>query len=190
MFYIQFFCLKIERIAHFLFFGEQSEWIAKVAHQKWAKEWITHFFERIAHLLILGQKTSDSLENRWANSQPWVKVSSLSLHCTGHLSYIEPFSFQRKSQNIQMQIRQTLSAVMPQNLPEKAAKLYTKSVFSYRNGLPGAWPAGQLRARGVSQDDPPLHHMYRPHHLSELSRLILVIKQYTVDCINKKKIWE
>ena len=37
------------------------EQIAQVAHQKWANEWIAHFFERIAHLLIFGQKTSDSL---------------------------------------------------------------------------------------------------------------------------------
>ena len=37
------------------------ERIAQVAHQKWANEWITHFFERIAHSLIFGQKTSDSL---------------------------------------------------------------------------------------------------------------------------------
>ena len=37
------------------------EWIAQVAHQKWANEWIPHFFERITHSLIFGQKTSDSL---------------------------------------------------------------------------------------------------------------------------------
>ena len=36
MFYIQFFYWKNERIAHFLFFGERCEWIAQVAHQKWA----------------------------------------------------------------------------------------------------------------------------------------------------------
>ena len=40
------------------------EQIAQVAHQKWANEWIAHFFERIAHLLIFGQKTSDSLGNK------------------------------------------------------------------------------------------------------------------------------
>ena len=34
MFYIQFFYLKNERIAHSLFFGERCEWIAQVAHQK------------------------------------------------------------------------------------------------------------------------------------------------------------
>ena len=39
------------------------EWIAQVAHQKWANEWITYFFEQIAHSLIFGQKTSDSLGN-------------------------------------------------------------------------------------------------------------------------------
>ena len=37
------------------------ERIAQVAHQKWANEWITRFFERIAHSLIFGQKISDSL---------------------------------------------------------------------------------------------------------------------------------
>ena len=37
------------------------EQIAQVAHQKWANEQITCFFERIAHLLIFLQKTSDSL---------------------------------------------------------------------------------------------------------------------------------
>ena len=36
MFYIQFFYLKNERIAHSLFFGERCEWIAQVAHPKWA----------------------------------------------------------------------------------------------------------------------------------------------------------
>ena len=36
------------------------ERIAQVAHQKWANEWIARFFERITHLLIFGQKTSDS----------------------------------------------------------------------------------------------------------------------------------
>ena len=41
--------------------NEQCERIAQVAHQKWANEWIAHFFEQIAHLLIFGQKTSDSL---------------------------------------------------------------------------------------------------------------------------------
>ena len=37
------------------------EQIAQVAHQKWANEWTARFFERIAHSLIFGQKTSDSL---------------------------------------------------------------------------------------------------------------------------------
>ena len=37
------------------------ERIAQVAHQKWANEWIACVFERIAHLLIFGQKTSDLL---------------------------------------------------------------------------------------------------------------------------------
>ena len=103
MFYIQFKKKIIEKIseslifAHFLFFGEQCEWIAhftqikwamwanrsgrspkmsdherfaQVAHQKWANEWITHFFERIAHSLIFGQKRAICLEIKWANSQP------------------------------------------------------------------------------------------------------------------------
>ena len=37
------------------------EQIPQVANQKWANEWVAHFFEQIAHLLIFGQKTSDSL---------------------------------------------------------------------------------------------------------------------------------
>ena len=36
MFYIRFFNLKNERFAHSLFFGEQCERIAQVAHQNWA----------------------------------------------------------------------------------------------------------------------------------------------------------
>ena len=40
------------------------ERITQVAHQKLANERIAHFFERIAHLLIFGQKTSDSLVNQ------------------------------------------------------------------------------------------------------------------------------
>ena len=40
------------------------ERIAQVAHQKWANEWIPHFFEQIAHSLIFGQKTSYSLGNQ------------------------------------------------------------------------------------------------------------------------------
>ena len=37
------------------------EQIAQVANQKWANEWIAHFLEQIAHLLIFEQKTRDSL---------------------------------------------------------------------------------------------------------------------------------
>ena len=37
------------------------EWIAQVAHQKLANEWIAHFFGQIAQLLIFGQNMSDSL---------------------------------------------------------------------------------------------------------------------------------
>ena len=40
---------------------------------KWAKEWITRFFEQIAHSLIFGQKRANRTENRWANSQPCLK---------------------------------------------------------------------------------------------------------------------
>ena len=67
--------LKKEWIAHFRSFplfwwairsrslisSEQYERIAQVAHQKWANEWIDHFFERIAHSLIFRQKTSNLL---------------------------------------------------------------------------------------------------------------------------------
>ena len=41
--------------------NEWCERIAQVAHQKWATEWIAHFFQQIAHSLIFGQTTSDSL---------------------------------------------------------------------------------------------------------------------------------
>ena len=53
------------------------EWFAQVAHRKWAMwanrsfrspkmiEWLNHyFFEQIAHSIIFGQKTSDSLGNQ------------------------------------------------------------------------------------------------------------------------------
>ena len=33
--------------------NERSEWFAQVAHQKWANDWITCFFEQIAHSLII-----------------------------------------------------------------------------------------------------------------------------------------
>ena len=54
MFYKRFFILKMSKslILSFL-----------VARQKWANEWIARFFEQIAHLLIFGQKTSESLRN-------------------------------------------------------------------------------------------------------------------------------
>ena len=41
--------------------NERCERIAQVAHQKWANERITLFFEQIAHSLIFGQKTTDLL---------------------------------------------------------------------------------------------------------------------------------
>ena len=56
------------------------ERIAKDAHQKWANEWISRFFERIAHSLIFGQKQVIRSENQWANSQPWVKHTIQSLY--------------------------------------------------------------------------------------------------------------
>ena len=37
------------------------ERFAQVVHQKWANEWIAHFFERIAHSLFFGLKTSNLL---------------------------------------------------------------------------------------------------------------------------------
>ena len=91
MSYHERFAQVAQRIAHFLFFGEGCEWITQVAHQKWAmwgnhsgclpkmsdherswvyrsghspkmSKWVNHnFFERIARLLIFGQKTSNSL---------------------------------------------------------------------------------------------------------------------------------
>ena len=59
--YIGFCILKNEGFAHSLIFVERFEQIAQVAQQKWAYEWITCFFEPIAHSLIFSQKTSDSL---------------------------------------------------------------------------------------------------------------------------------
>ena len=40
------------------------------AHLKWANEWIAHFFKRILHSLIFGQKRAIRSEIKWANSQP------------------------------------------------------------------------------------------------------------------------
>ena len=78
MFNIHFFILKMSDLLIFPLFwwamslrlltkNERCERFPQVAHQKWAHEWIAHFltnrsfFERIAHLLIFLQKTSDSL---------------------------------------------------------------------------------------------------------------------------------
>ena len=41
--------------------NEGCERITQVAHQKWENAWMAYFFERIAYLLIFGQKTSNSL---------------------------------------------------------------------------------------------------------------------------------
>ena len=88
IFYTGFFILKNERFAHYLIFGEWCMQIAQfthqkwamwanhsgrspkmsdhdrftqVAHQKWANERITCFFEWIAHSLYFLQKTSNSI---------------------------------------------------------------------------------------------------------------------------------
>ena len=54
--------------------NERCEQIPQVAHQKWANEWIARFFERIAHSLIFGQKTSDLL------GKPMSEFPALVLH--------------------------------------------------------------------------------------------------------------
>ena len=46
--------------------NERCEQIAHFAHQQWVNEWISHFFEWIAHSLIRS-------EIKWANSQPCQK---------------------------------------------------------------------------------------------------------------------
>ena len=133
MFYIWFFYLKNELIAHSLFFwwamwvnrsgcspkmsnvseslrlltkNEQCEWIAQVAHHKWAtmsdslrsltknerpwanrsgcspkeSEWANHSLfwanRSLAHLFA--KKRVICSENRWANSQPWLNLTLLS----------------------------------------------------------------------------------------------------------------
>ena len=58
MFYIGFFVYKNEQFVHSLIFGERCERIPQVAHQKWANEQITRFYEQMAHSLIFLQKTS------------------------------------------------------------------------------------------------------------------------------------
>ena len=40
------------------------ERIAQIAHQKWANEWIAHFFERFARSFIFGKKRAIRSENR------------------------------------------------------------------------------------------------------------------------------
>ena len=68
MFYIQFFYWKNERIAHFLFFGERCEWIAQVAHQKWAM-W--------ANRLGRSPKMSDHERFALVAQRKWVIVREL-----------------------------------------------------------------------------------------------------------------
>ena len=52
-----------------------NEWCKQIAHQKWANEWITHFFERITHSFIFGQKTSGSLGNQMSKFPALEKIS-------------------------------------------------------------------------------------------------------------------
>ena len=56
------------------------ERIAQVDHQKWANEWIAHFFERSAHSLIFGQKTSNSLGNQMSKVPALIILSSSTWH--------------------------------------------------------------------------------------------------------------
>ena len=56
------------------------ERIAQVAHKKWANERIAHFFERIAHLLILEQKTSDSLGKLMNEFPALVHIQTISFN--------------------------------------------------------------------------------------------------------------
>ena len=56
------------------------EQIAQVAHQKWANEWIAHFFEWIAHSLIFWQKTSDSLGNQMSEFPALVDIGNHKLY--------------------------------------------------------------------------------------------------------------
>ena len=62
-FFGTFFCkffFKNERFSHSFFFNEQCEWIAQVAHKKWAKERITHFFAKNEQF---AQKADDLIPN-------------------------------------------------------------------------------------------------------------------------------
>ena len=89
MFYIGFFYLKNERIAHVAHQKRATmsdllrshtkmrnqEQIAQVAHQKWANEQIAcFFFEGIAIRSFFGKKRAIRSGNRWENSQPCQKV--------------------------------------------------------------------------------------------------------------------
>ena len=64
------------------------ERIAQVAHQKWANEWITRFFEGIAHLLIFGQKTSASLRKPMSKFPAlWYSRYSTRTYCSITVQY-------------------------------------------------------------------------------------------------------
>ena len=67
MFYIRFKknYWKNERIAHFLFFGEQCEWIAQVAFQKWAM-WANRS-GRSQKMSDVGELLRSLIKNEW----PW-----------------------------------------------------------------------------------------------------------------------
>ena len=60
------------------------EQIAQVAHQQWVNEWTAHFFERIAHLLIFGQNTSDLLGNQMSE----FPALHFFIHCLLHWTYM------------------------------------------------------------------------------------------------------
>ena len=67
---------------------------AQVAHQKWANERIARFFEGIAHSLIFGQKTSDSL------GKPMSEFPALVLYLVSReISLCVKGNFENRSEN-------------------------------------------------------------------------------------------
>ena len=85
------------------------EQIAQIANQKWANEWIANFLERIAHSLIFGQKTRDSLGKPMSEFPAlWFFELYLELFLwwSESLSYIYPLmrkrSFENKSEDMQL----------------------------------------------------------------------------------------
>ena len=69
------------------------EGIAQVVHQKWANEWIDHFFELIAHSPIFGQKTSESLGKPMSEFQALISSLILNLFCRYIKQYLRTFFF-------------------------------------------------------------------------------------------------